>query len=179
MIIEHRKILNLLNESNESKLVTRKQNIANNQSDASYDVGNEIIHNAEALKSNLCDYNHTYISVRVDITVTTSSTTQVSFKNCVPFTKCITKIDRKTIDDPEDLDLAMPMYNLIEYSSDYSKTTGSLLFYSKDEATHYNTDITKTNNFKSFKYKAKLLGKTVAQPAPNQANGILQKCNNC
>ena len=103
----------------------------------------------------------------------------MSFKNCVPFTKCITKIDRKTIDDPEDLDLAMPMYNLIEYSSNYSKTTGSLLFYSKDEATHYNTDITKTNNFKSFKYKAKLLGKTVAQPAPNQANGILQKCNNC
>ena len=71
------------------------------------------------------------------------------------------------------------MYNLIEYSSNYSKATGSLLFYSKDEATHYNTDITKTNNFKSFKYKAKLLGKTVAQPAPNQANGILQKCNNC
>ena len=67
----------------------------------------------------------------------------------------------------------MPMYNLIEYSSNYSETTGSLWFYSKDEATDFNADIVNDNNFKSFKYKAKLLGNTVAQ-ADNAANGILK-----
>ena len=66
----------------------------------------------------------------------------------------------------------MPIYNLIEYSSNYSETTASLWFYSKDQAIDFNADIANTNNFKSFKYKAKLLGKTVAHPAPNAANGI-------
>ena len=64
------------------------------------------------------------------------------------------------------------MYNLIEYSSNYSETTESLSFYSKDEATNFNADIA-NNNFKSFKYKAKLLGNTVAQLAA-AANGILR-----
>ena len=65
------------------------------------------------------------------------------------------------------------MYNLIEYSSNYSKTTGSLWFYSKDEGTNFN-NIENIYNFKSFKYNAKLLGNAVAQLAPNQANGILR-----
>ena len=64
--------------------------------------------------------------------------------------------------------------NLIEYSSNYSETTGSLWFYSKDEVTSFNADIANTNNFKSFKYKAKLLRNTVAQDAPNQANRLLK-----
>ena len=83
--------------------------------------------------------------------------TQAAFKNCAPFTKCTTKIDGTTIDDAENLDLVMSMYNLIEYNSNYSSTTGSLWFYSKDEATDSNADIANDNNFKSFKYKAKLL----------------------
>ena len=61
----------------------------------------------------------------------------------------------------------MPMCNLIEYSSNYSETIGSLWFYSKDEVTNFKADIANTNNFKSFKYKAKLFGHTVAQDAPN------------
>ena len=128
----------------------------------------------EVLKSNLCDYNDVYILVRGDITVGASPQIQVIFKYCPPFTKCITKIDGTTIDDAENFDLVMPMYNLIEYSSDYSETTGSLWFYSKDEANNFNNNITNTNNFKSFKYKAKLLGNTVTQQAPNAANGILR-----
>ena len=56
-----------------------------------------------------------------------------------------------TIDDAEYLNLVMPRYNLIEYSSSYSKTTGSLWFYSKDEATNFNAHITNTDDFKSFK----------------------------
>ena len=57
----------------------------------------------------------------------------------------------------------MPMHNLIECSSNYSETTGSLWFYSKDEATNFNVDIGNTDNFKSFNYKAILF----------------KKCNNC
>ena len=66
------------------------------------------------------------------------------------------------------------MYNLIEYSSNYSETTGSLWFYSKDEATDFNAVIGNDNSFKSFEYKTKLLGNTVAQPDPNDASGILK-----
>ena len=64
----------------------------------------------------------------------------------------------------------MPIYNLIEYSLNYSETAGSLWFYYKDEAINVNADITNTNNFKSIKDKAKLLGTTEA----NNANGILK-----
>ena len=143
--MEHQKILNLLNEASDSKFVTRKWNIVNDQSNANYDVGNEIIYNTEVLKSNLCDYNDAYILVRMDIIVTVAPATQVAFKNCAPFTKCITKIDETTIDDAEDLDLVMPMYNLIEYSSNYSETTGSSSFYSKDKATNFNANISNDN----------------------------------
>ena len=66
------------------------------------------------------------------------------------------------------------MCNLIEYSPNYSETTGRLWFYLKEEATDFNANIANDNNFKSFKYKAKLSGKTVAQPNPNHANGILK-----
>ena len=99
---------------------------------------------------------------------------QVAFKNFPPFTKCITRTDGTTADDAEDLDLVMPMYDLLEYSSNYSDTTGSVWFNYKDEASNFNNDIVNNNNFKSFKYKVKLLGNTVAQLAPNQANGILK-----
>ena len=71
----------------------------------------------------------------------------------------------------------MSMDNLLEYSSNYCYMTGSLWFYSKDEANNFNADIANNNAFKSFEYKAKLVGES--QPAPNQANRILKKCNNC
>ena len=84
----------------------------------------------------------------------------------------MTKIDETTIDDAEDLDLVLPMYNLIEYRSNYSETTGKLWFYSKDKATNFDADIANTDELKSFKYKAKLLGNTAAQ-------WNSEKCNNC
>ena len=67
------------------------------------------------------------------------------------------KLDETTIDEAEDLDLIMPVYNLIEYSSNYSETTGSLLFSSKDEASDFKACIAIFNNFNCFMYKAKLL----------------------
>ena len=91
--------------------MTRKWNIANDQSNANYNVGN-----AEAWKSNLCDYKHAYILARGDITIIGHQPTQVASKTCASFTKCTTKIDVTTIDDTEDLDLVISMYNPMEYS---------------------------------------------------------------
>ena len=102
-----------MNEPNNSKSVTRKWNIVNDLLDENYGVGKKIICNTEVLKSNLCDYNDAHILVRGDIVVSAAFASQVSFKTCPPFTKCITKIDGTTIDDDENLDLFWPMYNLI------------------------------------------------------------------
>ena len=112
--------------------------------------------------------------------MTAAGATQVTFTNCPPFTKCITKIEWTILDYAEDLDLVIPMYNLIECSSNYSKTTGSLWLCSKDEATNFNADIDNYNNFKSFKYKSKLLGNNEADGTngilKNTANNVSLKC---
>ena len=87
---------------------------------------NEIIYITEVLKSNLCDFNDACTLVRGDIVTTAhNNPTPVASKNCAPFFKCVTKIDGTAIDDAEDLDLVMLMYNRIEYSSNYSELTGS------------------------------------------------------
>ena len=75
--MERQKILNLSNDANDSKFVTRKQN---------YAAANEITHNTEILKSNLCDQNHAYTLVTGDINVAAGPVTQVTFKICAPFT---------------------------------------------------------------------------------------------
>ena len=122
-----------MNEAKGSKFVTRKWNIVIDNSKADYNIANEITYNTEALKSNLCDYNDAYILLRVDVTFTAASATQVAFNNCTPFTKCITKIDETIIEDAENIDLLMPMCNLREYSSSNSETTESLWFFQKIE----------------------------------------------
>ena len=135
--------MNLLNEARDSRFLTRNSNIVNDQSNTNYDVGNEIICNTEVLKSNLYDHSKAYILVRGNVITTShSNSTQVAFKHCAPFVRYITKNHGiTTVDDVEDLDLVMPMCNLIEYSLNSSSRTGSLWFYSKDEATTFDADI--------------------------------------
>ena len=78
--------LNLLHDTSDSKFVTRKWNIVNDQSNANYDEGNEIIYNLEVLKSNHYDYNEAYNLVRGDIIATGyNNPAPVAFKNCAPF----------------------------------------------------------------------------------------------
>ena len=138
-------------------------NIVNDQSNANYDVENEIIYYTKVSKFNLCDYNDAYILVRGNIITTRrNNPTQVAIENSAPFISCITKIDGLTTDDAENLDLVMPMYNLIECSSNYTDMIGSLWFYSRDETTVFDTDVADTSDFKLLKHKAKLLGNTVA-----------------
>ena len=155
--MEGKKILHLLN-----------WNIVNDQPNANYDVRNEIS-TSQVLKSNLCEFNDAYILVRGGTTINEHNATQVVFKNCAPNTKCITKIDGTIIGDAGDSNLVIPLYNLIEHSSEYPETMGSLWFYSKDEATKSGADIA-NKKFKSFEYKAKLLGNTEA----DDGNGIVK-----
>ena len=93
--------MNLVDEASDSKFVTRKSNILYDYSNTNHDAWNEIIYNTEVLKSSLCDFNDAYIFVRGNITIVNDNGTQAVFKNCAPFTKCITKIDVTTIDDAE------------------------------------------------------------------------------
>ena len=82
----------------------------------------------------------------------------ISFRSNAPFINCISKINRTLIDNAEDLDVAMPMYKLLEYSKNYSKTTGSLWNYYRDELTSDG----EINNYlgpKSFDFKSSIMGK--------------------
>ena len=128
-------------------------NIVNDQSKANYSVGNEIMFRTEVLKSNVYDFNDAYIIVRENITVIGRNDAILSSIQ----KQCITKIDGRTIDESEDLDLVMPIHNLLEDSSSYSDSTDSLYFYSKDEATNLNNDIVNANNLKSYREALKLM----------------------
>ena len=89
------------------------------------------------LRSDLCDYSDAYIIVKGKIVVTNpdndSYDKKLAFKNNASFTSCILKINTTLIDNAEDLDIVMPIYNLIEYSKNYRKTTGSLWNYYRNE----------------------------------------------
>ena len=108
----------------------------NDESRGTY-TSNDIKFKTAMLRSPLCDYADAYILVKGTITITVEGDDDadkqaderdkgVLFKNCAPFTKCISRINNTNIDNAQDIDIVMPMYNLIEYSDNYSKTSGSL-----------------------------------------------------
>ena len=87
------------------------------------------------IKSNPFDYSDAYILVTGNITAAGGdANTRVAFKNCALFTKCITHINDEHMDNPYNLDIAMPMYNLIENSDNCSDTSGSLWQFLRDES---------------------------------------------
>ena len=107
-------------------------------------TGHDIKFKTARLRSNLCDYADAYILVKGTIIITGARNNAaarqaderdkgVTFRNCAPFTKCISRINNTEIDNGKDIDIVMPMYNLIEYSDNYSKTSGSLWQYYKDD----------------------------------------------
>ena len=125
------------------------------------------------LKSSLCDYSDAYILVKGTITVNNitaqdvaanNTNKKVIFKNCAPFTNGITEINNTQIYNAKDIDIVMPMYNLIEYSDNYAKTTGSLWQYCKDiPARNANDEIIvfDVNNVTdSFNFKVKFTGQS-------------------
>ena len=91
--------------------------------------------------------------------------TKVAFKNCASFKKCITHINDEHVDDANDLDIVMPMYNLIEYSDNYSDTSGNLWQFKRDELPFNNgadPDNVSTANSTSFKYKSSFINESTA-----------------
>ena len=123
------------------------------------------------LKFSLCDYSDACILVKGNITVNNiagagaavnNANKKVIYKNCVPFTNCISKINNTQIDHAEYIDTVMPTYNLIEYGDNYSKTSGSLWQYHKDiPAVNNDGNIVDGNNeTDSFKFKTKITGQT-------------------
>ena len=147
--MEHQKIINLLdNTSNQlSKFRTKNWIEINDQSRGVYSTGNDIRFKTTMLKSSLCDYGGAYILVKGTITITRAGpdagarqaggrNKDVVFKNCAPFTNCKSKINNTEIDNAKDIDIVIPIYNLIEYSNNYSKTSGCLWQYYKDESNY-------------------------------------------
>ena len=124
------------------------------------------------LKSSLCDYSDAYILVKGTISVNNSTAADANannttkkgiFKNCALFTNCISEINNTQIGNAKDIDMVMPMYNLIEYSDNYAKTTGSLWQYCKDIPARNNNEIiefTGENLTDSFNFKVKFTGQT-------------------
>ena len=85
--------------------------------------------------------------------------TKVAFKSCVPFEKCSTEIDGSLVDEITFINITMSMYNLIEYSDNYSDTSGSLWGFKRDDIVN-NANVTNDDNAPSFKYKANGIGDT-------------------
>ena len=178
--MEYDKINNLLlSEDNESeklsKFVTREYVKVNSLSNA-YNENKSIRFKTPMLRSNVCDYSDAYILVKDTTTVTAPGANNnannirdkrnrpLILKNNAPFVSCITRINGELIEDADDLDIVMSMYNLLEYSKNYRKTTGSLYNYYRDElsndADDNNFDNIKVINSNAFKYKNKIIGNT-------------------
>ena len=137
--MEYQKIANLIDNTLDqpSKFRTKNWVEINDESKESYGTGSDIKFKTTIPRSNLCDYADAYILVKGIITNTGAGDDDaakqldetnkgVISKNCVPFTKYISRINSTEIDKAQDIDIVMPMYNLIEYSDNYSKTSGSL-----------------------------------------------------
>ena len=164
--METQKIINLLNntEGEYSTFATEKWYVIDSESKSNYSHQNPIWFSTNSSESSLCDYSDAYILVTGDITVTGGDdNTKVVFKNCTPFKKCRTEMNETFVDEADIINFTMPMYNLIEYSDNYSDTTGSLWQFRRDEIEE-DADLT-INNASSFKYKANLIGDTVADGA--------------
>ena len=153
--METQKVLNLLNDSDNesSKFATRKWYIINDQNKGQYDSTTKF--ETKVIKPNLCDYSDAYILVTGDIKVAdVAANTNVSFKNCAPFSRCVTHINDEHVETAENLDIIMNLYNLHEYSDNYQ--------FKRDEFPM--NDAGNPNNFAldnstSSQYKSSLLGK--------------------
>ena len=166
--MEYDKINNLLDNESEnlSKFVTREYVRVNSLSNTYYE-NKSIRFKTPMLRSDLCDYSDAYILVNGTITVIDGNAPRdtqdrhVILKNNAPFISCITRINGELLEDADDLDAAMPMHNLLEYSKNSRKTTGSLYNYYRDELNddadlndHPNNNVVSSN---AFKYKSKLI----------------------
>ena len=145
------------------RFITKKWIKVYGESGETYNTKKQIRCKTSILTSDLCDYNDAYIVVNGVVTVSAEERDRNEIdrdfllKNNAPFISCISKINGVLIENAKDLDVVIPMYNLLEYNKNYSKTSGSLRNYYKDELTdeaNGNNDPNKNViNSKFFKYK--------------------------
>ena len=167
--MENQKIINLLDKTNtDSKhFATKKWYIINDENNTNYGVNKDtgannpdtIKYDTRVLKPNLCDYAEAYILIDGTIrAAAANANTRLALKNCAPFTKCNLEINDEHVDTAENLDITMPMYNLIEYSDNYQDSSPSLYQHKRDEPPEDDAvaDLTADNSI-SFKYKVSLL----------------------
>ena len=168
--MENQKIINLLDkiDTDSKHFATKKWYIINDENNTNYGVNKDtgpdnpdtIKYDTRVLKPNLCDYAEAYILVNGTIRAAAAdANTRLVLKNCAPFTKCNLEINDEHADTAENLDIVMPMYNLIEYSDNYQDSSATLYQYKRDEPPEDNAvdDLT-ADNSSSFKYKVSLLG---------------------
>ena len=168
--MENQKIINLLDkfDTDSKPFATKKWYIINDENntysginkDTGADNPDAIKYDTRVLKPNLCDYAEAFILVDGTIRAAAANgDTRLALKICVPFTKCNLEINDEHVDTAENLDITMPMYNLIEYSDNYQDSSATLYQNKRDEPPEANAinDLT-TNTSSSFKYKVKLLG---------------------
>ena len=136
--MEYQKIANLIDDTSNkpSKFRTKNWVEINDESRGIYNVNSQIKFKTTMLKSSLCDSSDAYILVKGAIAINGRGADAaarqaderdkgVAFKNCAPITNCISEINNTQVDNAKDIDIVMPMYNLIEYSDNYPKTTGN------------------------------------------------------
>ena len=174
--MEYQKITNLLGyiPSKVPRFITKNWIEVHDQSGETYNTNKIIIFETSMLRSDLCDFSDAYIVVRGIVTVSTDErdreemNRQVILKNNAPIISCISKINGVLVENAEDLDIVMPMYNLLEYSKNYSKTSASLWNYYRDELTDETNDNNGPSknviNSKPFKYKTSITGSTYNVP---------------
>ena len=147
------------------RFITKKWIEVHDQSGEIYNTNKQIRFKTSMLRSDLRDFSDAYIVVKGKIIVTNPNNDaydkKLALKNNAPFISCISKINNTVIDNAEDLDIVMSMYNLIKYSKNYRKTTGSLWNYYRDQP---NSGVVGNINYsikdsKSFDYKASITGK--------------------
>ena len=168
--MENQKIINLLDkdDTDSKHFAAKNWYIINDENNTNYgvikDTGADnpdtIKYDTRVLKPNLCDYAEAYILVDGTIRATNAvNATRLALKNCAPFTKCNLEINDEHVDTAENLDIVMPMYNLIDYSDNYQDSLATLYQYKRDEPPEDDAvaDLT-ADNSDSFKYKIKLLG---------------------
>ena len=168
--MENLKVINLLNKDDigSKHFATKKWYIVNDENNTNYGVNKDtgennpdtIKYDTRVLKPNLCDHAEAYILVDGTIRAANAvNATGLALKNCAPFTKCNLEINDEHVDAAENLDIIMPMYNLIEYSDNYQDSSATLYQYKRDEPPEDDAvaDLT-ANNSDSLKYKIKLLG---------------------
>ena len=175
--MEYQRIKNLLDNipaDEVPRFINKKWIEVHDQSGETYNTNKQIRFKTSLLRSDLSDFNNAYIVVKGKITVSADerdrdeTKRQVLLKNNAPFIFSISKINDVLVENAEDLDTVMPMYNLLEYSKSYSKTSGSLWNYYRDELTDETNDNNGPNknviNSKSFKYKTSIIGRTYNVP---------------